>query len=452
MKKNDITLLDITDLTGGGDGVGKASDGRVVFVPNTAVGDVIEALIIKVKSKYALGKIHRIIKPSINRIESDCDVSSRCGGCVFRHISYQKECDIKYSQVQNSITRIGGIDFVPQDIVSAANVDYYRNKAQYPIGLNKSGNVVCGFYSKSSHRLVECDKCKLQPAVFSEITKVFCQWANIYNLSVYNEITGKGLLRHLYLRRGEATGETMVVVVINGSTLPHYEKLISLLSELLGDSLKSFQININTKNTNVVLGDKCIRLWGEDYISDILCGVKLRISPLSFYQVNRTMAEKLYSIAKEYAEPKNKTVLDLYCGTGAIGLTMADVAKRIIGVEIVPEAIEDAKLNAQTNGYSNTEFLCMDSGSAAELLRSNGESPDVVVLDPPRKGCESELLNTVATGFSPERIVYISCNDSTLARDAAILLPLGYKLVKLTPVDLFPRTGHVECVSLFVKI
>ena len=451
MNKNDIIKLEITDLTGGGDGVGKALDGRVVFVPNTAVGDVIEALIIKVRTKYALGKVHSILKPADSRIESDCDVSMRCGGCVFRHITYHKECEIKYSQVYNSINRIGGIDFVPQNIIGADKVDYYRNKAQYPIGLDKTGSIICGFYSKSSHRLVGCDNCKLQPAVFSEITNVFCKWANKYNLSVYNETTGKGLLRHLYLRRGEATNELMVVVVINGRNLPNYDELVSDISKVSGVSLKSFQININSKNTNVVLGDTCITLYGDNYITDILCGVKLRISPLSFYQVNRAMAEKLYGLAKEYAEPKGRTVLDLYCGTGAIGLTMADLAKRVVGVEIVPEAIEDAKLNAENNGLNNTEFLCMDATKAAELLEGRGESPDIVVLDPPRKGCTPQLLNTVAKGFSPERIVYISCNDSTFARDCAILCELGYKLIKLTPVDLFPRTGHVECVSLLIK-
>ncbi len=451
MKKNDVIKLHITDLTGGGDGVGKAPDGRVVFIPNTAVGDVIEALIIKVKTKYALGKILKIIQPSTNRIDSDCPASARCGGCVFRHINYKKECEIKYSQVYNSIRRIGGIEFTPQDILGADCIDSYRNKAQYPVGTDKNGRVICGFYSKSSHRLVECDECRLQPDVFSQITKVFCDWANEHKLSVYNESTGNGLLRHLYLRRGEETSEVMVIVVINGAELPYADILKSKLFDLLGEQFKSFQININQANTNVVLGDRCITLYGGDYISDILCGVKLRISPLSFYQVNRTMAQKLYNLANEYAESSDKIVLDLYCGTGAIGLSMAKKAKRIIGVEIVPEAVEDAKLNAKANNIKNSEFLCMDATKAADLLKNRGETPDVVILDPPRKGCDSELLKTVAKGFSPERIVYISCNDSTLARDCSILNELGYILKKLTPVDLFPRTGHVESVSLLTK-
>ncbi len=451
MKKNDIIKLHITDLTGGGDGVSKADDGRVVFVPNTAVGDVIEALIIKVKTKYALGKISKILEPSPDRITSDCIVSSRCGGCVFRHINYAKECEIKYSQVYNSIRRIGGIEFTPDNLVTNERINGYRNKAQYPIGKDKDGNIICGFFTKSSHRLVECSNCLLQPKVFTDITRVFCEWANENRLTCYDESAGKGLLRHLYLRYGEVTRDIMIVVVINGGDLPYSDSLKTRLLDLLGNNLKSLQLNINTMKTNVVLGDMCKTLYGNDYITDILCGVELRISPLSFYQVNHSMAERLYDIAKEYAEPTDKIVLDLYCGTGAIGLSMANVAKRIVGVEIVPAAVEDAKLNAKVNNIENAEFLCMDATEAAEVLKNRGEAPDIVILDPPRKGCTEELLNTVANDFSPERIVYISCNDATFARDCAILEGLGYKLIKLTPVDLFPRTGHVETVALLSR-
>lgn len=451
MKKNDVIELEITDLTGGGDGVGKANDGRVVFVPNTAVGDVIKALIIKVKTKYALGKLLEIVIPSQSRIESDCEVSLRCGGCVFRHISYDKEKEIKYSQVYNSIRRIGGIEFTPDTIVTNDKINGYRNKAQYPIGTDKNGNVICGFYSKSSHRLVPCSNCRLQPDVFSKITELFCAWSTENNLTTYDERSGKGLLRHLYLRRGEISGEVMVVVVINGNDLPNANSLKEKLVSLLGENLKSFQINFNLKDTNVVLGDNFKVIYGETYITDILCDVKLRISPLSFYQVNRTMAEKLYGIAKTYAEPQGKTILDLYCGTGAIGLSMAKDAKEVIGVEIVPSAVEDAKLNAQINQLNNTEFLCMDATDAAKELKNRGITADVVMLDPPRKGCDAELLKTVAEDFKPQRIVYISCNDATLARDCAGLYRLGYTLEKLTPVDLFPRTGHVECVAYLKK-
>lgn len=451
MKKNDVIELKITDLTGGGDGVAKASDGRVVFVPNTAVGDVINALIIKVKTKYALGKVVEIIEPSLHRIESDCEVSHRCGGCVFRHISYSKEIEIKYSQVYNSIRRIGGIEFTPDALVTNNVINGYRNKAQYPIGTDKIGNIICGFYSKSSHRLVPCTNCRLQPQVFTEITHLFCEWANKYKLTVYDERTGKGLLRHLYLRRGEISQEIMVVVVINCIELPFSEELKNTLLSALGCKLTSLQINLNSEKTNVVLSNNCKILYGAPYINDTLCNVNLRISPLSFYQVNRTMAEILYGIAKSYAEPNEKTILDLYCGTGAIGLSMAKEAKSIIGVEIVQSAIEDAKINAEINGINNTEFLCMDATKAANVIKSRGVSPDVVLLDPPRKGCDEDLLNTVANGFCPQRIVYISCNDATLARDCAILTKLGFILKKLTPVDLFPRTGHVETVALLSR-
>ena len=447
MNKNDVVLLEITDLTGGGDGVAKAEDGRVVFVPNTAVGDVIEALIIKVKTKYALGKIKSIVTPSPDRIESDCSVSSRCGGCVFRHISYEKEKQIKYSQVYNSMKRIGGIDFTPDNVVSDDIIKGYRNKAQYPIGTDKSGNVICGFYSRSSHRLVQCDDCCLQPKYFTEIVNIFCRWANEHKLSVYDERSGNGLLRHLYLRHGEANGEIMVVIVINARKLSYVEELQTRLIEALGDKLKSLQINVNLENTNVVLGEECEVLYGQAYINDTLCGVNLRISPLSFYQVNRRMAEKLYEIAKSYAEPQGKTLLDLYCGTGAIGLSMVDEAEGVIGVEIVPSAVEDARLNAKNNKIDNAEFLCMDATDAANQLKSRGVTADVVMLHPPRKGCDSELLSTVALDFKPQRIVYISCNDATLARDCARLAELGYNLVKLTPVDLFPRRGHIESVA-----
>ncbi len=451
MKKNDIIKLEITDLTGGGDGVAKAPDGRVVFVPNTAVGDVIEALIIKVKTKYALGKLNKIITPSPDRCDSNCAVSNRCGGCVFRHITYSKECEIKESQVLNSIRRIGGIEHMPNSIIKASNTENYRNKAQYPIGISKEGRVICGFYTKSSHRIVEADDCRLQPDIFSKITAVFCNWATEKAVSVYNEISGQGLLRHLYLRQADATGEIMVVVVINANEIPYYELLIEALKCILGDKLKSLQININTEKTNVVLGNKCKTLYGQNYITDIICGIKIRISALSFYQVNRSMAEVLYKTAMEYAQPQGETVLDLYCGTGAIGLSMARYAKRVVGVEIVKSAIEDAKINAEINGITNSEFLCMDAAKAAEFLNNRKERPDVVILDPPRKGCDEHLLNIVAEDFKPKRIVYISCNDATLARDCALLAPLGYELKELTPVDLFPRTGHVECVSLLVK-
>ena len=451
MNKNDIILLEITDLTGGGDGVGHAKDGRVVFVPNTAVGDLVETLIIKVKSKYALGKIKSIKRGAKCRIESDCGISNKCGGCVFRHINYDSECEIKYNQVKNSINRIGGIDLLPQKIIGGESINHYRNKAQYPIGVNRLGEIVCGFYAKSSHRIIEGDSCKLQPETFDSIVEQFCYWANYNKLSCYDEKKHKGLLRHLYIRYGEVTNQIMVVIVINGKELPFADSLIERLKSVCGESLESVQININTDNTNVVLGDKCKVLYGSECIYDVLCGVKVRLSPLSFYQVNRTMAEKLYEKAVEFAEPQDKFVLDLYCGAGTIGLSMANKAKKILGVEIVPEAIKDAKFNAENNNIKNAEFICADASIAAERLKKENINPDVVILDPPRKGCSEEVLNIVAKDFSPEKIVYVSCNDATLARDCKILKELDYSLKTIVPVDLFPRTGHVETVCLLSR-
>jgi len=451
MKKNDEIILEITELTGGGDGIGHAEDGRVVFVPNTAVGDTIKAHIIKVKTRYALGKLCEIITPSKNRIDSDCEISNRCGGCVFRHIYYRHECEIKYNQVKNSFQRLGGIDIEPKPIIGAIATCNYRNKAQYPISTDKDGNIICGFYSGRSHRVVAMKNCNLQPVIFEKIVKIFCEWANSQNLTAYSEETGRGFLRHLYIRYAEATNQIMVVVVINGNSLKGYEILANNLKSLLGDSFCSLQINKNTKNTNVILSDKCEVLWGAPYIYDILCGIKVRLSPLSFYQVNRNMAQLLYEKAKEYAEPQGKFILDLYCGAGTIGLSMAREAKKIIGVEIVPQAIEDAKHNAKINGIDNAEFICGDAAFAANDLKERDIRPDVVILDPPRKGCEEALLKTVANDFSPERIVYVSCNDSTLARDCAILEKLGYKTLEATPVDMFPRTGHVETVALLKR-
>lgn len=449
MQKNDIIELNITDLTGSGDGVGHAPDGRVVFVPNTAVGDTVLAHILKVKKKYAFGKIKEIILPAEGRIISDCEISERCGGCVFRHINYKKECEIKQNQVRENFIRIGGIETNITPIVEAENINGYRNKAQIPVGVDRNGNIICGYYTKSSHRIVACNGCKLQPNVFDRIIKIFVSWANDNSLSVYNEQTGRGILRHVYIRRSEQTEEIMVAVVINAEKLPHSDLLVKEL--LVIPEIKSIQVNINKENTNVVLGKVCKLIYGSEYISDIICGIKVNISPLSFYQVNRNMAEKLYNLAKDFAQPKDKTILDLYCGIGSIGLSMAKTAKQIIGVEIVPEAVQNAKINAQINGIENARFICGDATDAAKELVKENITPNIVILDPPRKGCTEELIKTVANDFAPEIVVYISCNDATLARDCAIFKTLGYKTEYATPVDLFPRTGHIECVVLMSR-
>ncbi len=447
MKKNDEIILEIDGYTSEGSGVGHI-DGMAVFVPLAAKGDTVHAKILKVKKSYAFGKIIEVLTPSNDRTTPDCPVFSRCGGCVYRHISYKSECEIKSEKVYNCIKRIGGIDMAPQDIVCADNTFGYRNKAQYP--LSQNANV--GFFGTHSHRVIECENCLLQPEIFENICRVITNFLKQNNISIYNEEAHTGLVRHIYLRFGAKTNEIMVVLVINGDTLPFADVLTKELKTLLGKTLKSVQLNINKKDTNVILGDKCITLFGDTYITDILCGVKVRISPLSFYQVNRDMAEKLYKKAAEYADVVGKTVLDLYCGAGTIGLSMAKTAKKIIGVEIIPDAVKDAKINAEINGITNAEFICGDAATAAKQLAKRGEKPDVVIVDPPRKGCEESLLNTIANDFSPERIVYVSCDPSTLARDIAVLTTLGYKLVEYTPVDMFPRTSHVECAAKLIRI
>ena len=445
MQKNQEIILEITDVTNEGSGVGKY-EGMAVFVPLTAVGDIAKVKILKVKKSYAYGKLTELISESDNRIENNCPYFSKCGGCAFRHIGYKAECQLKYNKVYEAVKRIGGVDLKPQPILFGGD-ERYRNKAQYPVAQN--GNV--GFYAFHSHRIIECGDCLLQPFIFSNITNAVTEWVKENNISIYDEEKHKGLLRHIYIRKAEITNEIMVALVINGNSLPFCNSLCERLKSVCGEDLKSVQLNINRDNTNVILGKECKTLYGEDYINDILCGVKVRLSPLSFYQVNHTMAEKLYGKAKEYANPKGKTVIDLYCGAGTIGLSMANDAKSIIGVEIVPQAIEDAEFNAKANGIDNVRFICADASAAAKKLASENVKCDVVIVDPPRKGCVKEVIEIIANNFKPERVVYVSCDPATLARDIKIFDESGYKLKEYTPVDLFPRTSHVETVCLLSK-
>ena len=446
MKKNDVITLEITGMTAEGSGVGRY-EGMAVFVPMTTIGDVVRAHIVKVKKTYAYGKIIELVVSGNGRCVPDCNSFSRCGGCVYRHISYETECGIKQERVQDAITRIGGIALQSRPIISAVSADRYRNKAQYPIAMDGS----VGFFAVHSHRIIPCDDCALQPQEFAVAAQAVKGWINKNHISIYDEASHSGLLRHLYLRKGFASGEIMVVLVINGNSLPFAAELITELEKCFGDNLKSVQININRDKTNVILGDACKVLYGQPYITDVLCGVRVRLSPLSFYQVNRDMAEMLYKKAAEYAEADGKDILDLYCGAGTIGLSMASKAKSVIGVEIIPQAIEDAKVNAAENGITNARFICADASQAAKQLAEENIKPQVVIVDPPRKGCTSELLQVIANSFCPERVVYVSCDPATLARDAAIMRELGYELKEYTPVDLFPRTAHVETVALLSR-
>ena len=445
MQKNQEYILDIVDVTAEGSGIGKV-DGMVVFVPLTAVGDRAKVKILKVKKNYAYGKLLSLVKPSKTRIDNSCPSFNQCGGCVYRHISYEAEKLIKENKVYENIKRIGGVDILPQPII-VAKPERYRNKAQYPLSQDYSA----GFYAFHSHRIIPCEDCLLQPEIFSKITEFVTDWAKEYDISIYDEATHKGFLRHIYIRRAEKTNEIMVCLVVNGEILPESDQLVDRLLSLCGNSLKSLVININRKDTNVILGDKCKTVYGNNYITDILCGIKVRLSPLSFYQVNRNMAEKLYEKAREYANPKGKNIIDLYCGAGTIGLSMARDANSIIGVEIIPEAIEDAKYNTKINGIENARFICADATDAAKQLASEGVTCDVVIVDPPRKGCSMEVINTIAEGFKPKDVVYVSCDSATLARDIKLFSENGYELKEYTPCDLFPRTSHVETVCLLSR-
>ena len=446
MIKNETVKLEITDMTAEGAGVGKY-EGMAVFVPSAAVGDILYAKIVKVKSSYAYGIIDKIITPSPDRISTDCIYAKRCGGCVFRHISYAAELAVKQNRVAEALKRIAGVTVKSGGIVGADSVYGYRNKAQFPFAL--SGEI--GFFAPRSHRVVPIKNCALLPDEFSRIAECVSAFLEEYGVSVYNEETGRGLVRHLYIRKGAVSGEIMVVLVINGENLPHHDILIERLSSLSGGSLKSVQLNVNRKPTNVILGDKNTVLYGEPYITDTLCGISIRLSPFTFYQVNHEIAEKLYGKIKEYAEPENKNIIDLYCGAGTIGLSLCDKAKSVTGVEIIPEATEDAKHNAKQSGISNARFICGDAKDAATALSNEGVKADVVIVDPPRKGCDKELLDTVANGFSPERIVYVSCDPATLARDIKILSSLGYTAEEYTVFDMFPRTGHCEAVCKLLR-
>ncbi len=450
MKKNDIVKIKITSATAEGSGVGKTEDNIVVFVPMTAIGDEIEARILKVKKTYAFGKIEKIITPSAARISPDCPNFSKCGGCVWRHISYDEELKIKSKKVKDAVERIGGISTEFRPIIGSDRVNRYRNKAQLPVGKDKEGGAVIGFYAFHSHRIIDCDDCALQPEIFKTVMDVTRDFIERTNTDIYDESTGKGRLRHLYIRLGEVTNELMVCYVVNGNGLKQEDMLVKMLRESL-PNLKTVVFNSNREKTNVILGNKNRVAYGKGYITDVLCRLKFKISPFSFWQVNRAQAEKLYSKAKEYAKLSgDEVLLDLYCGTGTIGLTMAQDCKQLVGVEIVEDAVNDAKANAEANEINNARFICADAPTAAEQLRKEGTAPDVVILDPPRKGCGEELVKTIRK-MNPKRVVYVSCDPATLARDLKYFSENGYITHEVTPCDMFPRTAHCESVALLTK-
>ena len=456
LKKNQIFETTIENLSSDGSGVAHV-EGQAVFVPGAAPGDVIRCRIVKALKSYAFGRIDAILAPGPGRVAPDCAVCTPCGGCGLRHLSYATECEAKTGFVRDAFARLGGFDvssfeFSPV-LALTDHTAHYRNKVQLPVGLDADGHVVTGFYAGRTHRIVPCPDCKLQPGVLNDIGNALCSFFAAHGIQPYDEESGKGLVRHIFLRRGTHSGQIMVCLVCTRPKFPHSEELVAALREQFSD-IASVLINVNAKKTNVILGEETISLYGPGYIEDTLCGVPVRLGPLSFYQVNTLAAERLYGIAAEYAQLEPSDVLlDLYCGMGTIGLSMADRCRELIGVEIVPEAIDSAKANAARMGdavAAKSRFFCADAGQAAARLAAEGLRPDVIMLDPPRKGCDETTLSAVVQ-MSPRRVVYVSCNPSTAARDAAWLEEHGYHAEKVQPVDLFPRTKHVECVIALSK-
>lgn len=448
LKKNQIEEAEITAMSSDGNGIAKI-DGMVVFVPYTAVGDKLKIRIVKVQKNYSFGIIEEILQPSPDRVDDHCPVYKKCGGCAFRHISYEAELRHKAEFVQSNLRRLGGLDPVMLPITPSPLVQGYRNKAQYPIR-EYDGKIEAGFFAKRSHRVISCASCDLQPAFFEQILEYTKQFLEEYHISAYDEQTGKGKVRHLYIRYGEVSGEVMVCLVVNSERLPHAAEYVEGLLKVC-PQVVSVVLNINREQNNVILGQKCITLYGKDTIEDTLCDVRFELSPLSFYQVNRQAAEKLYRLAAEMAQFEgNELLIDLYCGAGTIGLSMASKVRELIGVEIVPDAVENAKENAKRCGVENARFICADAKEAAAQLAAENLHPDVIVVDPPRKGCDLEVLQAIAA-MAPKRLVMISCNSASLARDCKELEALGYHLEKAAPVDLFPRTTHVETVCLLTR-
>lgn len=449
LTKNDEIILEITDITNEGNGVGHYN-GMAVFVASSAVGDVINCRIVKVNKSYCYGIITGFVQRSPFRCADSCPVSKTCGGCSFRHFTYEQECEVKNRFVKASFERIGKISAEYEPFLGCDRISHYRNKAQYPVGVFDA-KAVCGFYAKRSHRICSHTGCDLQPEVFSRITDSIMNFVNENSIKAYDEISGSGLLRHIYLRRGEHTKEIMLCLVVTSiADAKCFNKLYFPLTVEFPD-IKSIVLNENPNKTNVIMGKKTVTVYGSDRITDIMCGNRITISPQSFYQVNTLQAEKLYAIAKDYAQlDENSVLLDLYCGAGTIGLSMCKGIKKLIGVEIIPQAIENAKSNAELNDITNAEFICGDAGKVAGILYERGERPDVIIADPARKGCDRQSLDYMAK-MQPDRIVMISCNHATAARDCAILAELGYKTEKIRGVDLFPRTTHTECVILLKR-
>ena len=445
--KNQIYEAEITDYTAEGQGVAHI-EGCAVFIPNAVAGEKVRVRVEKAQKTWAAGKIVEILEKSPHRVNRECEVAKLCGGCDFWHMDYAEETRLKAQRVKNCLNRIGGENLEEVPILAAPDCHGYRNKAQYPVAVKK-GRAYAGFYRAGTHDVVENARCRILPEEIDAAKDAVIDYVNQYRVSVYDEATGKGLLRHIYVRRGAVSGQILVCLAVNGEKIPRPEALIQRLSEIPG--FTTLVLSVNTKRGNAVLGDRFLTLHGPGYIEDTLCGLNFRLSPRSFYQVNHHQAQRLYQMAIAQAGiTKTDTVLDLYCGVGTITLAMAGAAGKVIGVEVVPQAVEDARDNAARNGILNAEFFCGDAGQAALELEKSGVRTDVVVVDPPRKGLNADTIEALRR-MSPKRIVYVSCDPATLARDVALLKERGYALKTAAAADLFPRCAHVETVVLLSK-
>ena len=461
MNKNEKIVVKIEDIGVNGEGIGKV-EGYTLFVKDALISDTVEAVITKAKKNYGYAKMLKILDASPHRVERKCPVARQCGGCQIQELSYEAQLDFKTKKVYGNLERIGGfspefLDTVMEPICGMEEPFYYRNKAQFPIGTDREGNIVTGFYAGRTHQIIPNMECALGVSVNQKILQIIVDFMNQYGVSAYNEETGRGLVRHVLIRYGFTTKEIMVCLVINGDNFPKSEKLADKLVQIEG--MTSITYSVNKENTNVIMGKEIGVLWGQGYITDYIGDVKYQISPLSFFQVNPVQTEKLYGLALEYAGLKgNETVWDLYCGIGTISLFLAQKVKKVYGVEIVPQAIDDARNNAKINGIENAEFFV---GKAEEVLpeyyaryeKEHGEKAyaDVIVVDPPRKGCDETLLDTMVE-MKPERIVYVSCDSATLARDLKYLCERGYEIQRVKPVDQFPHTVHVEVITLIQRV
>ena len=461
MNKNDIVTVEITDIGVSGEGIGHV-DGYTLFIKDAVIGDVVEAKVMKAKKNYGYARLMKVLTPSEYRVEPKCVFARRCGGCQIQEMSYDRQLVFKDQKIRGNLERIGGftkdqIDTVMQPVVGMEHPFGYRNKAQFPFGTDKEGNPITGFYAGRTHDIIANTDCALGVEQNKEILEIILQYMRENKIKSYDEKTGKGLIRHALIRYGFKTKEIMVCLVVNGKKLPKAERLIEKLIQIEG--MTSITISPNTRRDNVIMGDSYEILWGQGYITDYIGNVKYQISPLSFYQVNPVQTEKLYGLALEYADLKgDETVWDLYCGIGTISLFLAQKAKQVYGVEIVPQAIDDAKENAKINAIDNAEFFV---GKAEEVLpeyyaeyerEHNGETAhaDVIVVDPPRKGCDETLLETIVK-MQPEKVVYVSCDSATLARDLKYLCANGYEIRMCRGVDQFPQSVHVETVVLLSK-